>query len=62
MAEILESHMQNKDNKNIDENNEIEKNENNKGENPFEHMTELLGNKDNKVINKKKMTKKIFEE
>ena len=59
MAEILESHMHNKDDKDkdIEENNDL-----NKEENPFEHMTKLLENRDSKVINKKKMTKKIFEE
>ena len=62
MAEILESHMHNKDNKNIEENSEIKKEEKNEGENPFEHMTELIQNRDSKIINKKKTTKKIFEE
>ena len=58
MAELLESHMHKQDNKD-EENKDIGKNIE---EDPFENMTKLLQNRDSKILKKKKMTKKTFEE
>ena len=58
MAELLESHMHKQDNKD-EENKDIGKNIE---EDPFENMTKLLQNRDSKILKKKKMTKKNFEE
>ena len=58
MAQLLESHMHKQDNKD-EENKDIGKNIE---EDPFENMTKLLQNRDSKILKKKKMTKKNFEE
>ena len=52
MAELLENHIQQSENK--------EKEEKNIDEDPFAHMTDMLQNRDSKIINKKKMKKKTF--
>ena len=62
MAALLESHMNNNVNKDTEENNEIKKEGENNEEDPFDHMTKLIQNKDSKILNKKKMKKKEFEE
>ena len=61
MAALLESQMKHNEKKIIEENNNIEDNNDN-GKEPFDHMTNLLRNSESKILNKKKMTKKIFED
>ena len=53
MAALLESHMKQNEDKEDEENDKIE-------EDPFDHMFKLLQNRESKVLNKKKMKKKIF--
>ena len=63
MAALLESHMKSNEKNEIENKNTIENNNNNIVEkDAFENVTNLLQNSEGKVLNKKKMKKKEFED